>query len=76
MNAYQSALARFLDRSDIKQDDIAEKAGLSQAAINRYARGKRFPNADRAKLIATATGGAVPFELWQSVAAEKFGIAA
>jgi transcriptional regulator with XRE-family HTH domain len=76
MNAYQSALERFLDRTDIRQDDVAEKAGLSQAAINRYAKGKRFPNADRAKLIAKATDNAVSFELWQTVAAEKFGIAA
>lgn len=76
MNAYHRALERFLQSPGVKQDDVAEKAGLSQAAVNRYARGKRFPNAERARLIEAATGGAVSFELWQSVAAEKFGIAA
>ena len=76
MNAYQRALSHFLDRPDVKQDDVAAKAGISQAAVNRYAHGKRFPNAARAKMIEEATGGAVSFELWQGVAAEKFGIAA
>lgn len=76
MNPYQTALARFLDNPDVKQEDIAGKVGVSQAAINRYARGKRFPNAETAKEIERATGGCVAFALWQSVAAEKFGIAA
>lgn len=75
MNSYQTALARFLDKDGIRQDDIAAKVKVSQAAINRYAKGRRFPNAKTAKLIETATDGEVPFELWQQAAIERYGIA-
>lgn len=76
MNAYQTALKHFLARDGIKQDDIAAKIGRSQPALNRYANGHRFPDADTARLIDAATGGVVPFALWQSVALDKLGIAA
>ena len=76
MNAYQTALKHFLDRDGVKQDDIAAKIKRSQAALSRYAQGRRFPDAETAKLIEAATDGVVPFALWQSVAAQRFGIAA
>lgn len=76
MNAYQSALRSFLDRPDVRQIDVAHAAKRSQASINRYAEGRRFPDAATAKAIEQATGGAVPFALWQGVAMERLGIAA
>lgn len=74
MNAYQTALRRFLDRPEIKQEEVAGKIKRSQPALNRYANGRRFPDADTARLIDSASAGAVPFELWQSVAMERLGI--
>lgn len=76
MNAYQTALQHFLSRPGVKQEDIAAKIKKSQPALNRYARGKRFPDADTARLIEEATGGVVPFALWQSITLAKMGIAA
>lgn len=76
MNAYQSALRHFLSREGIRQEDVAAKINKSQPALNRYAKGLRFPDADTARKIDEATGGVVPFELWQSVAMERMGIAA
>jgi transcriptional regulator with XRE-family HTH domain len=76
MNAYQTALKHFLDRDGIKQADIALKIGKSQPAVHRYATGERFPDAKTARAIDDATGGVVPFALWQSVAMNKLGIAA
>jgi transcriptional regulator with XRE-family HTH domain len=74
MDAYQSALRHFLGRDGVKQDDFAAKIKRSQPALNRYARGHRFPDAETAKLIDEATEGVVPFKLWQSVALERLGI--
>jgi transcriptional regulator with XRE-family HTH domain len=72
MNAYQSALQRFLATTGMKQEEMAARIDRPQPTLNRYARGKRFPDAETARRIHDATNGAVPFELWQSVAAEKF----
>lgn len=76
MNAYQTALKHFLAREGVKQDDVAERIGKSQAAVNRYANGHRFPDAETARKIDVATEGVVAFALWQSVAMERLGIAA
>lgn len=76
MNAYQTALKHFLARDGVKQEDVASKIGKSQPALNRYANGHRFPDADTARLIETATDGVVPFALWQSVTLDRLGIAA
>src|SRR5690349_1101639 len=74
MNAYSTALKHFLDQPGVKQQDVATRISRSQAALNRYAHGRRFPDADTAKLIDTATKGVVGFKLWQSVAMERLGI--
>jgi transcriptional regulator with XRE-family HTH domain len=76
MNAYQTALKHFLGREGVRQDDIAAKIGKSQPALNRYANGHRFPDAETARLIETATNGIVSFKLWQSVALDRLGIGA
>lgn len=76
MNAYQSALQAFLKKDGVRQVDIAAKIGKPQPTLNRYARGKRFPDADTARAIDSATDGAVPFALWQSVKLAELGIEA
>ena len=74
MEAYQKALAAYLEPADRTQAALADKIGKTQAAINRYVNGARFPDAQTARQIHDATDGAVPFELWQSAALTRLGI--
>lgn len=74
MDAYRRALAAYLSSDGRTQEALAAEIGHSQPAVNRYVNGERFPNAATAKEINRATSGAVPFELWQQVAIERFGI--
>lgn len=77
MNIYAKALAAYLDSSDApNQNDLAERADCTQAAISRYATGKRFPDAKTAERISRATTDRVPFSVWRQVAAERAGLAA
>jgi transcriptional regulator with XRE-family HTH domain len=66
MNTFQAALKAYLDEDGNAESALAEKVGRSQAAINRYRCGKRFPDADTARLIEKHTSGAVPFSAWQA----------
>ena len=74
MDAYSTALKHYLAKPDVKQDDLAEAIKRSQPAVFRYANGKRFPDAETARLIEAATNGVVPFKLWQSVAMQRLGM--
>jgi predicted transcriptional regulator len=76
MDSYRTALAEYLKPDTRKQAELAVALGKSQAAVSRYATGARFPRSTTAKDIDRITGGAVPFELWQAEAAQRFGIAA
>jgi transcriptional regulator with XRE-family HTH domain len=76
MTSYKDTLAAFLDKEENTESVLAEKVGRSQAAINRYRRGVRFPDAETARLIEQHTAGAVPFAVWQSDFLERAGIAA
>lgn len=71
MDAYRSALAAYLEPRDRTQEDLASKARCTQASINRYVNGVRFPDADTARRIDEATDGAVPFSTWQAVATAR-----
>lgn len=63
---YQQALAAFLAHAENAETALAERVGKSQAAINRYRNGKRFPDAETARLIDRETRGQVSFAIWQS----------
>lgn len=76
MSSYKDALADFLSKEDHTESDLAEKVGRSQAAINRYRRGVRFPDAETARQIEKHTNGAVPFAVWQSDFLARSGLAA
>lgn len=76
MNAYASALAAWLAPQDRAQERLGAAIKRSQAAVSRYAKGDRFPDAGTARLIEKATSGVVPFALWREVAAQRFGLAA
>lgn len=76
MSIYSEALNAFLGTKSLNQQDLAEKAECTQAAISRYATGLRFPPRETAEKIERASEGAVPMSLWRVVAAEKAGLAA
>jgi DNA-binding transcriptional regulator YdaS (Cro superfamily) len=76
MGNYKDALAAFLAKDENAETALASQVGKSQAAINRYRNGKRFPNADTAREIERATEGQVPFAVWQAEMARRVGIAA
>lgn len=72
MDDYRKALSAYLEPKERTQEALAGKIDRSQAAVNRYANGERFPDAETARRIHDATDGEVPFEVWQQVAATKF----
>lgn len=72
MDTYSRALAAFLTSNGRTQEALAEQISRTQVAVSRYAQGKRFPDAETARKIHEATEGAVPFDVWQQVAAAKF----
>ena len=76
MNTYANSLKAYLAGDDITQSGLADQIGKTQVAVARYAGGHRFPDADTARSIEIATGGAVPFSLWRSEFEQRSGLAA
>jgi len=79
MSIYSDALNAYLDRKGENgptQSEFAEAVGCTQAAMSRYAAGKRLPPSDLAIKIDQASEGRVPLSLWRVVAAEKAGLGA
>lgn len=76
METFQAALAAYLKLDENAEGALAAKIGRSQAAINRYRNGKRFPDAETARAIAEHTNDAVPFSAWQADFLARSGIAA
>lgn len=66
MSRFQTALAAWLQNADHTQHALASAIGKNQAAISKYLNGVRFPDSATARAIDAHTGGAVPFEAWQS----------
>ncbi len=75
MTTYQQSLQSYV-AGETTQASLAEAVGVSQVAISRYIRGARFPTSKIARDIDAATGGRVPFALWQAEMATRVGIAA
>lgn len=73
MDSYSAALKEHLD-GEPRQGDFAAKIGRSQAAVSRYVTANRFPDAETARRIDIASGGAVPFALWQSEMLKRIGV--
>lgn len=76
MSTYAKALDAYLRRAENKETDLAAAIEKTQPAVNRYRNAERFPDADTARLIDKATGGEVPFEVWQAEFMAKSGLAA
>lgn len=66
MSTYQQSLAAFLAHAENNETELALAVGKTQAAINRYRNGKRFPDAETARLIDAHTRGQVAFATWQT----------
>lgn len=73
--AYTTALKMYLSQSGVTQSILADSAGLTQAAISRYASG-RLPTKQAAEAIHAATNGEVAFALWQQEQAARIGVLA
>ncbi len=73
---YAAHIRGWLGSQEHKQADLAVKIGKTQAAVNRYANGIRFPDANTARDIERETAGNVPFAVWQSEFMARSGIAA
>jgi len=52
-------LMEYLSQEGLTTDAFAEKIGVSQGAVSRYATGQRFPVRAILRRIANATDGAV-----------------
>lgn len=76
MTSYQAVLSAYLAKPENDESALAALVGKSQAAINRYRNGRRFPDAQTARLIDQSTNGEVPFSAWQDEFFARSGIAA
>lgn len=76
MQTYAQSLDAYLSKDGNKVTDLAAAVDTQQPNITRYRAGDRFPNADTARAIDAATGGEVPFSLWQTEFLAKSGLAA
>lgn len=74
MSTYAASLDAFLKRPENKEIELAERIGKTQPAVNRYRNGERFPDADTARLIDSATVGEVPFAVWQAEFLTRSGL--
>lgn len=76
MSEFHVALDAFLKGFEGGEITFAKAVGCTQATINRYRNGKRFPDAATARLIDEKSDGAVPFDVWQGEFLSRSGIAA
>lgn len=66
-----ATLAKYLDSAGMTEAAFAAKLGVSQVTINRYVKGKRFPDRDTILRIEELTGGAVKPADWFASSAEQ-----
>ena len=70
-------LAEWLKSTETTQVAFAERTGIPQSEISKYARLARRPDIDNALAIERATAGEVPVEAWaRAVPDEDIGAAA
>jgi len=71
MKTFAERLKNAMERANMSQTALAEKAGASKGAISQYLSGKNTPGPERVKALADATGtsfdylmgyGAAPIE--------------
>jgi len=57
-------LKKYFIASGIKQSDLADRLGISQAFLSQLLNGRRTPSLELAVRIERLTGGAVPAASW------------
>jgi transcriptional regulator with XRE-family HTH domain len=76
MQTYSEHLRAYLAGTGASERDLAARVAKTQASINRYRNGGRFPDAETARRIDQETQGAVPFAVWQAEFMARSGLAA
>ena len=74
MSAYADILNVYLKNPERREIDFAAAIGATQASVNRWRNGKRFPDAKTAKAIDAETRGRVSFAVWQSEFLKRSGL--
>lgn len=74
MSTYKDSLAAFLNKDENTESALAGEIGRTQAAVNRYRNGERFPDAETARLIDEKTKGEVPFDVWRAEFMARSGL--
>lgn len=74
MSKFQTALDAFLKELEGGEVAFAEMIGSTQASVNRYRNGKRFPDAKMARVMDEKSDGKIPFSVWQSAFMERSGL--
>lgn len=66
-------LEQYLSKPDrkISHASFGESVGVTQATINRYVRGERFPSPDMIRKIQDATNGSVTVSDWYATEAAE-----
>jgi len=73
--SYPDILDQYLRKDGNTEASLAIAIGVQQPTVNRYRKG-RLPDAETARHIDKATGGEVPFAIWQVEFIRRAGIAA
>ncbi len=59
-------LGTFIKQRELTHEAFGRIVGVTQATINRYVRGERFPSPEMIRKINVATEGAVTVSDWYS----------
>lgn len=65
-NKYSIRLKKLLDELDIKQNELAEKTGITEATISNYINAKQLPKLGVVEKIADILGVSVDYLLGKS----------
>ena len=57
-------LRDYIQANRVRQKDLAERLGVTQATVSRLVTGAARPSVELAAAIKRETGGAVGFEVW------------
>lgn len=64
-------LGTFIKSREMSHEAFGRVVGVTQATINRYVRGERFPSPDMIRKIQDATNGSVTVSDWYATEAAE-----
>lgn len=71
MNIFVERLNQAVEEAGLKQNVLADRTGISKAAVSQYLSGKNTPSEERVKALAEATGVTVDFLLGRDIPPER-----